>query len=250
MCRISVVRLNPHGKVYPHVDEGDYYKVRDRYHLVLRSPGGSSMNSGGEEVVFRDGELWWFNNKAVHDAFNPSAEGRIHVIFDVLPARPVPVLEPDPEADALPTRIALPSSPSAPSSRTADPASDERRRCGTGQAGPGQPTRRLVGRRPCDPRRQDAGGRRAIAPRAGNRRRPGGAPRLGAPCRTRLVEGLGLLGGSLPSPGHLASATGHDRSQRASACFRWVARPASCPSPMTRPGGDWNPTAWRRALRL
>jgi Aspartyl/Asparaginyl beta-hydroxylase len=88
LSRVSVVRLNPHGKVYPHVDEGDYYKVRDRYHLVLRSPGGSSMNSGGEEVVFRDGELWWFNNKAVHDAFNPSNEGRIHVIFDVLPARP------------------------------------------------------------------------------------------------------------------------------------------------------------------
>jgi aspartyl/asparaginyl beta-hydroxylase (cupin superfamily) len=88
LSRISVVRLNPHGRVYPHIDEGGYYKVRDRYHLVLRSPGGSAMNSGGEEVVFRDGELWWFNNKAVHDAFNPSAEGRIHVIFDVLPSRP------------------------------------------------------------------------------------------------------------------------------------------------------------------
>jgi len=90
LSRISVVRLNPHGRVYPHIDEGDYYKVRDRYHLVLRSPGGSAMNSGGEEVVFRDGELWWFNNKAIHDAFNPSAEGRIHVIFDVLPSRPAP----------------------------------------------------------------------------------------------------------------------------------------------------------------
>jgi aspartyl/asparaginyl beta-hydroxylase (cupin superfamily) len=88
LARVSVVRLNPHGRVYPHIDEGEYYRVRDRYHLVLRSPGGSAMNSGGEEVVFRDGELWWFNNKAVHDAFNPSSEGRIHVIFDVLPSRP------------------------------------------------------------------------------------------------------------------------------------------------------------------
>ena len=76
LSRVSVVRLNPHGKVYPHIDEGDYYKVRDRYHLVLRSPGGSEMNSGDEQVVFRDGELWWFDNKAVHDAFEAhSAEG-------------------------------------------------------------------------------------------------------------------------------------------------------------------------------
>ena len=100
LSRISVVRLNPHGRVYPHIDEGDYYKVRDRYHLVLRSPGGSEMNSGGEEVVFRDGELWWFNNKAVHDAFNPSAEGRIHVIFDVLPSRPTAGFWPGLEAGA------------------------------------------------------------------------------------------------------------------------------------------------------
>ena len=122
VSRISVVRLNPHGRVYPHIDEGDYYKVRDRYHLVLRSPGGSEMNSGGEEVVFRDGELWWFNNKAVHDAFNPSAEGRIHVIFDVLPSRPAP-FRADLETDA---QDPIAPEPSAPSSAP-DPTSDEDR---------------------------------------------------------------------------------------------------------------------------
>ena len=118
VSRISIVRLNPHGRVYPHIDEGDYYKVRDRYHLVLRSPGGSEMNSGGEEVVFRDGELWWFNNKAVHDAFNSSAEGRVHVIFDVLPSRPAPFWA-DLEADAH-DPIA-PSSPRRRAHRTRPP---------------------------------------------------------------------------------------------------------------------------------
>jgi aspartyl/asparaginyl beta-hydroxylase (cupin superfamily) len=113
LSRFSVVRLNPHGRVYPHIDEGDYYKVRDRYHLVLRSPGGSQMNSGSEEVVFRDGELWWFNNKAVHDAFNPSDEGRIHVIFDVLPPRPAPFwaeLEADAHDPIMPEESTSPSS--------------------------------------------------------------------------------------------------------------------------------------------
>ncbi len=117
LSRISVVRLNPHGRVYPHIDEGEYYKVRDRYHLVLRSPGGSEMNSGGEEVVFRDGELWWFNNRAVHDAFNPSTEGRVHVIFDVLPSRPVPFWA-DVEADAPEPNAPAQSSPPSSSDVT------------------------------------------------------------------------------------------------------------------------------------
>ena len=56
------------------------------------------MNSGGEDVVFHDGELWWFNNKAVHDAFNPSDHGRIHVIFDVLSSRPAAEFWPHPDA--------------------------------------------------------------------------------------------------------------------------------------------------------
>ena len=121
LSRVSVVRLNPHGRVYPHIDEGDYYKVRDRYHLVLRSPGGSEMNSGGEEVVFRDGELWWFNNKAVHDAFNPSAEGRIHVIFDVLPSRPTAGFWPDLEAGAHDPMTPVPPAQTSLSS-SSDPA--------------------------------------------------------------------------------------------------------------------------------
>jgi hypothetical protein len=88
LCRVTVVQLNPHGKVHRHIDVGEYYKVRDRYHLVLRSPGGSAMNCGDENVTFHDGELWWFNNKAPHESFNNSGEGRIHVIFDVLPRKP------------------------------------------------------------------------------------------------------------------------------------------------------------------
>lgn len=39
----------------------------------------------------REGELWWFDNKAVHEARNDSASDRIHLIFDLIPAdRQVP----------------------------------------------------------------------------------------------------------------------------------------------------------------
>ena len=83
--RATLVALQPGGWVRPHVDAGEYYRIRDRFHLVLRSPGGSPLMAGGETVVMREGELWAFDNKAEHDARNPTGEPRVHLIFDVLP---------------------------------------------------------------------------------------------------------------------------------------------------------------------
>ena len=83
--RAILVALLPHGRVLPHVDAGAYYRIRDRFHLVLRSAGGSPLAAGDERVVMRPGELWAFNNKARHWADNPSEEPRVHLIFDVLP---------------------------------------------------------------------------------------------------------------------------------------------------------------------
>jgi len=83
--RATFVALQPRGWVRPHVDAGAYYRVRDRFHLVLKSSGGSPLTAGGETVVMHEGELWAFDNKAEHDARNPSDEPRLHLIFDVLP---------------------------------------------------------------------------------------------------------------------------------------------------------------------
>ena len=84
--RATLVALLPHGRVFPHVDAGAYYRIRDRFHLVLRSARGSPLAAGDERIVMRPGELWAFNNKARHWADNPSDESRVHLIFDVLPA--------------------------------------------------------------------------------------------------------------------------------------------------------------------
>lgn len=84
--RAALVALQPRGWVRPHIDLGAYYRLRDRYHLVARSRGGSPLTSGGETVVMREGELWVFDNKAKHDARNPTDEPRVHLIFDVSPA--------------------------------------------------------------------------------------------------------------------------------------------------------------------
>jgi len=84
--RVTLVALMPRSQVFPHVDAGEYYRVRDRFHLVLRSRDGSPLTAGDETVEMREGELWAFNNKARHWAINPSDEPRVHLIFYICPA--------------------------------------------------------------------------------------------------------------------------------------------------------------------
>ena len=86
LSRVLIASLKPRGQVYRHHDHGDYYRIRDRYHLVLYSSTGSPMSCGDEVIVMRAGEVWWFENKKPHEAFNHSDEPRIHLIFDLLPA--------------------------------------------------------------------------------------------------------------------------------------------------------------------
>ena len=83
--RATLVALLPGTRVFPHVDTGAYYRIRDRYHLVLESRNGSPLTAGDETVAMREGELWIFNNKVRHSARNRSEQPRIHLIFDVLP---------------------------------------------------------------------------------------------------------------------------------------------------------------------
>ena len=83
--RAKIVRLPAGRQVCPHSDRGEYYKVRDRYHFVLKSTHGSWLKAGDEEVRMQEGELWWFDNKAAHEARNDGQADRIHLIFDLLP---------------------------------------------------------------------------------------------------------------------------------------------------------------------
>lgn len=98
--RAKLVLLPAGRRVYPHVDRGEYYRVRNRYHLVLKSTAGSWLKAGDEEVTMREGELWWFDNKAMHEAWNRGEEDRIHLIFDVLPPGVQVTAAPDQQATA------------------------------------------------------------------------------------------------------------------------------------------------------
>lgn len=82
--RAVMTMLQPNGIIYPHTDDGVYWLLRDRFHLVVESKSGSHFKAGGEEVWMQEGELWWFDPTVEHEAFNNSEDGRIHIILDVL----------------------------------------------------------------------------------------------------------------------------------------------------------------------
>jgi hypothetical protein len=84
LSRVTIVSLSGQKQVYPHIDQGEYYQLRDRYHLVLRSEG-STMISGADTKIFNEGDLFYFNNHVLHEAYNHNNSERIHIIFDILP---------------------------------------------------------------------------------------------------------------------------------------------------------------------
>ena len=86
LSRAKLVNLPAGHRVYSHIDRGEYYKIRNRYHLILSTGSeGSYLKAGDESVRMKAGELWWFDNKAPHESLNDSNEDRIHLIFDLLP---------------------------------------------------------------------------------------------------------------------------------------------------------------------
>ena len=110
-CRLSratIVRLKPGSRVFRHIDEGSYYFLRDRFHLVLQSSAGSVLSSGGEQVRMREGELWWFDNKQYHESANESGDWRIHYIFDLLA---------EDYSDLAVNPVLLPAEPAAPDNK-------------------------------------------------------------------------------------------------------------------------------------
>lgn len=81
VSRCAFLSLPVGGKVGTHVDVGDYYLTRDRYHLSIQ--GKYKYHVGDEEILIEPGMLVWFNNKLPHGTENVGNETRITFVFDV-----------------------------------------------------------------------------------------------------------------------------------------------------------------------
>lgn len=81
LSRCAFLSLPVGGSVGTHVDLGNYYLTRDRYHLSIQ--GTYAYHVGDEEIVITPGMLVWFNNKLPHGTKNLGDDIRITFVFDV-----------------------------------------------------------------------------------------------------------------------------------------------------------------------
>ena len=79
--RCGFLSLPIGGEVGVHIDKGNYYLTRDRYHLAIQ--GSYDYTVGGETVRVEPGTLLWFNNKLPHGTKNVGDCVRITFVFDV-----------------------------------------------------------------------------------------------------------------------------------------------------------------------
>lgn len=81
ISRCAFLSLPVGGTVGTHIDVGDYYQTRDRYHLSIQ--GTYEYHVGDEAIVIEPGMLVWFNNKLPHGTRNLGDDIRITFVFDV-----------------------------------------------------------------------------------------------------------------------------------------------------------------------
>ena len=79
--RCGFLSLPVGGSVGKHIDIGNYYLTRDRYHLSIQ--GRYRYTVGDESVIVEPGTLLWFNNKLEHGTENIGDEVRVTFVFDV-----------------------------------------------------------------------------------------------------------------------------------------------------------------------
>ena len=74
----------PAGKqVYPHVDIGWHARATTKYGLQIHGNDKQAFHFEGEELVTRDGDLFWFDNAYPHSVTNDSEEDRMTLIVCV-----------------------------------------------------------------------------------------------------------------------------------------------------------------------
>jgi len=81
---VMITRLPAWGKIAPHIDEGVYSELYDRFHVCLAGDEGNTFECGGEVFHPEPGQIFWFNHKREHLVKNASTAKRLHLIVDVM----------------------------------------------------------------------------------------------------------------------------------------------------------------------
>lgn len=85
--RVMVNKICPGGRIYPHADSPEHAEYYTRFHIVLAAEPGCTIRCDDEEMQFRAGDCFWFNNALEHAVENNSADDRISMVVDVRTSR-------------------------------------------------------------------------------------------------------------------------------------------------------------------
>jgi hypothetical protein len=77
---VLITRIPAGKQVYPHVDGGWHAGYYSKLALQVRGNEHQAFHFQGEQLVTRDGDLFWFDNAFPHWVTNPSDEDRITMI--------------------------------------------------------------------------------------------------------------------------------------------------------------------------
>ena len=80
IARVRYIKIPSGCSIGLHIDGGPYFQKTHRFHLVLQSEYQYTVN--GEMQEYKEGELWWFNNKELHGTYIHGSKDRIAMIFD------------------------------------------------------------------------------------------------------------------------------------------------------------------------
>lgn len=81
--RVMLTKLKVGGAIVPHMDEGLYADIYDRFHLCVDGGWANSFQCGGETIYPSPSHGFWFNHKREHSVENASPVERIHLIIDI-----------------------------------------------------------------------------------------------------------------------------------------------------------------------
>jgi mannose-6-phosphate isomerase-like protein (cupin superfamily) len=81
--RVMINKIAPGGRIFPHADTEEHASYWTRHHIVLQGMPGCAIRCGDEQMEFRSGDCFWFNNKIEHEVLNNSADDRISMVVDI-----------------------------------------------------------------------------------------------------------------------------------------------------------------------
>lgn len=81
--RVMINKIKSGGRIYPHEDTPEHTDYYSRFHVILQSGKGCYITSGDEQFEMQTGQVFWFNNKLMHEVVNNSDSDRISMVIDI-----------------------------------------------------------------------------------------------------------------------------------------------------------------------